>query len=249
MNRDPVLFRVDGANGCGWERLNRCLTIAAALQRRRRPTFFLSKLEPASLPFAIKRGGNEWLEADEPAGTENDLVETIQEIRRRRPAAVVVDAERVAADYLAELAQTGVLIVSLDHLANIRFPSHLVINPLLEPGRDAYDFFPDTQLLLGRRYAIVRPEIRRVRQLRSQDPSQPFRTVIAIGEASLPQTSSHLAKLLLPVARLSRIDFVARPIGPEAPKLQTLVAAHPDRLDFVREPGEVSARLARCHFA
>ena len=57
MNRDPILFRVDGTTATGLERLARCLTLAAALQRRRRPTYFLSQLEPASLALAIKRAG------------------------------------------------------------------------------------------------------------------------------------------------------------------------------------------------
>src|SRR5581483_11142023 len=66
MNRDPVLFRVDGTVRTGWERLARCLTFAAALQRRRRPVYFLSQLEPGALGLNVKRAGNEWLDADSP---------------------------------------------------------------------------------------------------------------------------------------------------------------------------------------
>ena len=82
MNRDPILFRVDGTTATGLERLARCLTLAAALQRRRRPTYFLSQLEPASLALAIKRAGNDWLEPDGTAGSVDDVEETIQEVRR-----------------------------------------------------------------------------------------------------------------------------------------------------------------------
>src|SRR6516165_9415409 len=107
MNRDPILFRVDGTSRYGWERLARCQALAAALQRRRRPTYFLSQLEPASLALSLKRVGNEWLEADGSAGTPEDLSETLQEIRRIRPAAVVVDAPDVDEDYLSELRASG----------------------------------------------------------------------------------------------------------------------------------------------
>src|SRR2546427_7836526 len=67
MNRDPILFRVDGTTRTGWERLARCLALAAALQRRRRPTYFLSQVEPRALALSIKRAGNEWLHADSSA--------------------------------------------------------------------------------------------------------------------------------------------------------------------------------------
>jgi spore coat polysaccharide biosynthesis predicted glycosyltransferase SpsG len=157
MNRASILFRVDGTSQQGWERLSRCLTFASALQRRRRPTYFLSQLEPRSLGLAIKRAGNHWLEADGLAGTEEDLAETIQEVRRLQPAAVIVDAAEATEEYLAQLAGTGTLIVSLDHLAQIRFPSTVIINPLLGPRREAFEFYPGTQLLLGSRFTLVRP--------------------------------------------------------------------------------------------
>ncbi|HBI44748.1 MAG TPA: polysaccharide biosynthesis protein, partial [Planctomycetales bacterium] len=67
MSRSPVLFRVDASPRVGWENLSRCLVLAAALQRRRRPAFFLSQLEPGSLGLTVKRGGNEWIDADAPA--------------------------------------------------------------------------------------------------------------------------------------------------------------------------------------
>src|SRR5260370_662103 len=82
------------------------------------------------------------------AGTSEDAAETIQEIRRIKPAAVIVDAANATQPYLTELGATGCLVVSIDHLASARFPSQLVINPLLAPGRDAYEFCPGTQLLL-----------------------------------------------------------------------------------------------------
>src|SRR5687768_8063271 len=103
MNRDPILFRVDGTPRTGWERLYRCLTFAAALQRRRRPTYFLAQLEPPALAFAIKRGGNDWLGAGHPTGTLEDLEELLQQVHRLRPAAVVIDAPDVREHYLKEL--------------------------------------------------------------------------------------------------------------------------------------------------
>jgi spore coat polysaccharide biosynthesis predicted glycosyltransferase SpsG len=253
MNRDPVLFRVDGTTQTGWERLNRCLTYALALQRRRRPTFFLSQLEPASLAINLKRVGNEWLEADGPAGTEDDLSETIQEIRRLRPAAVVVDAPEVTEDYLNELVSTGVLVLSIDSLANIRFPSAVVINPLLGPGRESYEFTPGTQLLLGPRYALVRPEVRRVRPIRAQEPAQPsattYRALVALGDDDPNRQTCKLVQQLLCISKLEKIDVVARAHHPEFEALQALAAANTPRLEIASEPAEITSRIARCHFA
>jgi spore coat polysaccharide biosynthesis predicted glycosyltransferase SpsG len=248
MNRDPILFRVDGTARTGWDNLSRCLVLAAALQRRRRPTYFLSRLEPASLALPIKRAGNDWLEADSPAGSADDLPEMIQEVRRLRPAAVIVDSPEANEEYLAALTRAGTMVVSLDNHAGVHFPSRLVINPLLGPGREGYAFERGTQLLLGPRYAMIRSEIRRVRPLRAQEPPQPFRALVALGDDPNNQ-SGDLAKLLLNCPRVNRVDVAVRPQHPDLAALQALAASCPERLEIATEPAEVTARLVRCHFA
>src|SRR5262245_11774959 len=248
MNRDPILIRVDGTARLGWEHLARCLTLAAALQRRRRPTYFLAQLEPGSPALAIRPGGNEWLDADAPAGTAEDLAEVIQEVRRLKPAAVVVDSPAVTSEYLAEVRAAGPMVVSLDSLASIHFPSKLIINPLLGPTKEDYEYDGGTQLLLGARYALVRSEIRRVRPLRSQEPPQPFRALVALGD-DLNNQSGEYAKLLLNAPRISRVDVVVRPVHPHLEELKALAASAPEKLEVVHEAPDVSSRLARCHFA
>jgi spore coat polysaccharide biosynthesis predicted glycosyltransferase SpsG len=249
MNRDPILFRVDGTPRTGWERLYRCLTFAAALQRRRRPTYFLAQLEPAALAFAIKRGSNDWLGAAHPVGSPEDLEETLQQVRRLRPAAVVVDAAGAHEPYLKEVRAAGPLVVSLDHTASARFPSRLVINPLLGPGREAYQHETGTQLLLGTRYALVRPEVRRARPLRAQEPPQPFRIMVALGDDDPNQQTADLSKLLMNCPRVGRVDAVVRPHHPALEQLQEMAEACPGRFEVATEPAEVTARLSRCHLA
>jgi spore coat polysaccharide biosynthesis predicted glycosyltransferase SpsG len=248
MNRDPILFRVDGTPRLGWENLSRCLTLAAALQRRRRPTYFLSRLDPGSLGLGIKRAGNDWLDTENPVGTGDDLEESIQEVRRLHPAAVIVDAPEVNEDYLQALRATGTLVVSLDNQASIRFPSRLIINPLLGPDKETYEFVPGTQLLLGPRYALVRSEVRRVRPLRSQEPPQPFRALVALGDDPNNQCGD-LAKLLLNAPKVGRVDIAVRPQHPGLNDLQLLAAQCPERLEVVTETADITARIARCHFA
>jgi spore coat polysaccharide biosynthesis predicted glycosyltransferase SpsG len=249
MTRAPILFRVDAGPRQGWEHLSRCLVLAAAMQRRRRPAYFLSQLEPGSLGLAVKRAGNDWLDADSPAGAPEDLEETVQEVRRLRPAAVVVDAPEVSESYLEALRNTGAVVVSIDSLAHVRFPSRLIVNPLLGPGRESYEFTPGTQVLLGARYALVRPEIRRQRPVRAQEPAQPFRAIVALGDDDPHGQAGELAKLLLNCPKVSRVDVLVRPYHRDLEALQALAAACPERLEVVSEPGEVPLRVARCHFA
>ena len=249
MTRAPVLFRVDAGPRPGYEHLSRCLVLAAALQRRRRPAYFLSRLDPGSLGLMVKRGGNEWLDADAPVGAPDDLEETLQEIRRIRPAAVIVDSPDATEEHLHQLQRTGVMVVSLDSLANTTFPSRLIINPLLAPGREAYEFAQGTQVLLGARFALVRPEIRRARPIRAQEPAQPFRVLVALGDDDPNNQAGELAKALLNFPKVGRVDVVVRPYHHNIDGLKALAEQCPERLEVVCEPGEVPQRVVRAHFA
>jgi spore coat polysaccharide biosynthesis predicted glycosyltransferase SpsG len=249
MTRAPVLFRVDAGPTLGWEHVCRCLVFAAALQRRRRPAYFLSQIDPPALSTTIKRGGNEWLPAEAPAGSSEDLVETIKEIRRLQPQAVVVDTPSVSEPYLQEVRATGTTVVSMDSLASTAFPSQLIINPLLGPTREGYTHRRGAQLLLGARYALVRPEIRRVRPLRAQEPAQPFRVLVALGDDDLHNQAGELAKTLLNIPRVGRVDILVRPHHPELEALKALAADCPDRLEVASEGNEVPLRISRSHLA
>jgi spore coat polysaccharide biosynthesis predicted glycosyltransferase SpsG len=249
MNRDPILFRVDATAKSGWERMNRCLTFAAALQRRRRPTYFLSQLEAPHLEAVIKRGGSDWLDTDQSPGTDADLRKLTQQLRRIRPAAVIVDSAQVRPKYLAELLSCGVVVVSIDDVAAFRSPVQLVINPKLSPGVESYDFQGDTQLLSGRRYALVRPEVRRMRPSRAQEPAQPFRVLVATGEDDSPSKVIEVIHTLLAISRIARIDVLARPSGVDWSALHELMNVSPERLGMAREPAEISARVSRGHVA
>src|SRR5437899_8247239 len=107
MSRDPIIIRVDATQESGYERLARSLTLAAAVQRRRRPVYFLSQLEPNGLAMSIKRGGNHWIAADHPACSSDDAGQMLREVARLHPAAVIIDDAEVNHDYLAELSSTG----------------------------------------------------------------------------------------------------------------------------------------------
>src|SRR6478736_4243372 len=117
--RGPILFRCDGTSDRGWEPLYHCLSLAAALQRRRRGTHFFSYLDPLSLATVINRANNDWTPAEQPLGSPGDLEATLAQIRRHNTAAVVVAGQGMTPEYLAALKETGVLVVAFDSTAGI----------------------------------------------------------------------------------------------------------------------------------
>jgi UDP-2,4-diacetamido-2,4,6-trideoxy-beta-L-altropyranose hydrolase len=248
MTRNCVLFRVDGVKAQGWEAFSRCLTFAYALQRRRRPCHFLSRLEPATLSALVKRGENQWLQAESAVGSGDDLEELTREVRRLRPSAVIVDDPNCSPEYLAEIIALGPLVMCFDSEASYRFPSQMVVHPLLNKAVSDYDVCPGTQVLAGQRYAVVRPGIRRIRQIRGQEPPEPFRAVISMGD-DRHNLTARIVKALLPVKALTRLDILARHGHPKLKQWQDLAETHKGRVTVATETLDQSRRISRCHLA
>jgi spore coat polysaccharide biosynthesis predicted glycosyltransferase SpsG len=249
MDRSPILFRCDANADRGWESFYQCLTYAAALQRRRRPAYFLGLIEPFPLLSQIVRGGNDYLTAGHPVGTAEDCDETIREVRRLGAAAVIINAHGVQEEYLRELSSTGTTVVVIDSEAKVRFPNRLVINPMIGRPLGTYQWEPGTQLLLGRKYAIVRSVFRRQRALRSADPQGSHRGIIAFGEDDFAGQSLQRAQELLAASRVEKLSVLVRSHHDQLDQLRKLAEKNKGRMEVLTEPSELGTRLPRAHFA
>src|SRR5947208_15227980 len=109
--RGPILFRCDGTGERGWEPLYQCLSLAAALQRRRRGTHFFSYLDPLSLAHCISRGNNDWHPAEIPMGESGDLNGTLAQVRRLNASAVVLYGDGVTPEYIQAIKAAGALVI------------------------------------------------------------------------------------------------------------------------------------------
>ncbi len=249
VKRGPILFRCDGTPELGWEPLYQCLSLAAALQRRRRGTHFLSYLEPLSLAQTIHRANNEWAPAESPVGGPGDLKATLREVRRLNAAAVVVAGSGVPEEYMRELARTGAAVLAIDTEAGRTFPCPIVVNPLLAPGMKAYRFERGTQLLLGRKFALVRGVFRRQRTIRATEQPGPFRALVAFGDDDPADQTLVRTQQLLEMPKVDKVSIACRTHHPRYHELRDFAGESGGRVEMVTEPKELMTRLVRAHFA
>jgi spore coat polysaccharide biosynthesis predicted glycosyltransferase SpsG len=247
--RGPVLFRCDGTPERGWEPLYQCLSLAAALQRRRRGTHFFCYLDPLSLAVGINRANNEWGAAEQQLGTDGDLEATIAQVRKLSAAAVVVAGQGATPDYLAALKETGALVVVFDSTAGMTFPADLVVNPLLAPAKKAYRQAPGCQRLLGHRFALCRGVFRRQRTIRATEPPAPFRALVALGDDDPAGEALTRTRQLMEMEKVSKVSVAVRTHHPRYEELCELAEASKGVVEVVTEAKELMTRLVRVHFA
>jgi len=249
VKRGPILFRCDATPDRGWESFYQCLSFAAALQRRRRGTHFHSYLEPLSLAHVISRGNNDWVPAEVPLGGPGDLAATVKEVRRLGAAAVVVAGDGVTDGYLRELRTTGALVIAVDPDAGTRVPADLVLNPTLAPAKKAYRLDPGSQLLAGRKFALVRGVFRRQRTIRATEQPAPFRALVAFGDDDAGDQTLLRTRELLDIERVEKVSIVTRYHHPRYDDLKDFAADSGGRVEVITEPKELMTRLVRGHFA
>jgi len=247
--RGPILFRCDGTFEKGWEPLYQCLSLAAAFQRRRRGTHFSSYLDPLSLATVINRGNNDWHPAEQQLGSPGDLEATLAQVRRLNAAAVVVAGEGMSADYLAEIRDTGTLVIAFDSTAGITFPVDVLVNPLLAPGRKAFRMTPGTQLLAGHKFALCRGLFRRQRTIRATEQPGPFRALVAFGDDDLQEQTLERTQQLVDIPAVAKISIACRTHNPRYDDIKEFAAASGSKVEVVTESKELMTRLVRSHFA
>jgi spore coat polysaccharide biosynthesis predicted glycosyltransferase SpsG len=243
------MFRCDGTRERGWEPLYQCLSLAAALQRRRRGTQFFSYLDPLSLATVINRGNNDWAPAEQPLGSRGDLEATLAQIRKHNPAAIVVAGEGMTPDYLAALKETGTLVMAFDSTAAMEFPCDLVVNPLLAPGRKPYRVAPGCQRLLGTRFALCRGVFRRQRTIRATEPPAPYRALVAMGDDDAAGDAFTRTRQLLDTGKVAKVSVAVRTHHPRYDELLDLADGSRGAVEVLTETKELMTRLVRVHFA
>ena len=247
--RGPILFRCDGTSVGGWEPLYQSLSLAAALQRRRRGTHFFSYLDPLSLATGINRANNDWAPAEHRLGSPGDLEATLAQARKLNAAAIVVAGEGMTPDYLTALKETGALVVAFDSAASMNFPCDVVVNPFLFPGKKAYRVGPGGQRLLGHRFALCRGVFRRQRTIRAMEPPAPFRALVAVGDDDKLGESLTRTRQLLEGGKVQKVSVAVRTHDPNYDALLEMADASNGTVEVVTESKELMTRLVRVHFA
>ena len=248
MDRSPILFRCDANAERGWEAFYQCLTYAAALQRRRRPAYFLGRIEPFPLLSQIVRGGNDYLSAGFPVGTAEDCDETIREVRRLNAAAVIVNAPGVQEEYLRELSSTGTTVVVIDSESASSISQSAGDQPAHRPAAQ------HLQVGAGRPDAVG-PEVRDrtlgvsppVRSA-DADPQGSHRGIIAFGEDDFAGQSLQRAQELLAASRVEKLSVLVRSHHHQLEQLRKVAEKNKGRLEVLTEPSELGTRLPRADF-
>ncbi|HEX7809074.1 MAG TPA: UDP-2,4-diacetamido-2,4,6-trideoxy-beta-L-altropyranose hydrolase [Thermoanaerobaculia bacterium] len=207
----------EGGSSVGLGHIRRCLTLAAALRKHGVDVAF--RVAGGEAAEAVAR------DAGFAAESYGDLA-SVDEMAALDADAVLIDSYRATTDVFRACRATT---IAMDDLADRALPVDMVINTTIGASRLAYD--TRGVLLLGPRYALLRPEFEDVPPRAIRERIE--RVMITLGGSDHGTLASDIVRSCIDALPDATIDVV---IGPFF-----------ERLDLLRAFGERVVLLERPH--
>ncbi len=197
MIRNNVVFRCDGAPHIGLGHVMRCLSLADGLRREGFAHItFMSKDYDERILSKIREYGFEVETIPHRADPDEDLSRLIEIARRSDSPVVITDSYDIDAHYLKKLKEERVILVSIDDLAQIHFPSDVVLNQNIYALEMNYSAESYTKLLLGQKYALLRREFLERRSARRMVEKKGGSVLVTMGGGDQDNQTLRVAEAL-----------------------------------------------------
>lgn len=190
----PLLLRADASFGCGTGHVMRLIALAEAWREAEKsknksaePILLLGCVSISRLRQRITDAGiGLWdLLASYPDSRDLDALTNLAEVVQ--PAWIVLDGYHFDPDYQTAVRALGIPLLVLDDMAHHgQYHANLLLNQNVGAEELHYTIDSDTQLLLGPRYCMIRPELQAARTVvehRKDVDSQTRRLLVTMGGA------------------------------------------------------------------
>lgn len=153
-----IAIRADGGSKIGLGHIQRCLALSSQLQKRGMEIHFITKRNSV-VKEKIEQGGFEVVELERNLNLEEDLKYITEILESNEIGVLITDSYEFDEKYLIEVKKSVELLVSIDDLAEIAFPSDIVINQNIYAKELNYPSLTGkTKFLLGPQYTLLREE-------------------------------------------------------------------------------------------
>lgn len=193
-----LAIRVDASTEIGTGHAMRCLSLAHAWSRRGGQVRFLCNQLPEALLERIQEHGHpvKWIKAD--TGTERDATETQDALEGLPVDWVVVDGYAFRDRFVRTLQQAGHNVAYIDDIVHLgRYSADLVVNQNLHASPEDFGKTGNgTRLLLGPRFALLRPEFQTFSDWERHPEGQAERILLTLGGSDPDNVTGRVLDLL-----------------------------------------------------
>jgi len=248
MTPGLLLIRADASADIGTGHVMRCLALAQAWQDAGGPVLFLAALIPSQLAARLQRENVAFIQLNAARGSAEDAAETTRIAQERGAAWVVLDGYSFDAAYAAVLRSAGLRLLAIDDMAHLdRYPVDVLLNQNLSADAALYagKVGPETALLLGPRYSVLRREFRLATPRTPRSGRSNLRVLVSFGGGDAENfTSTVLRNLAASNQRALEVVALAGAANPHVSGLKQLAGTLPFHCELRVNESNVASVMA-----
>ena len=184
MNKN-LIIRADATYRIGTGHVMRCIALGQAWQDSGGKVVFISHCESDALWKRIAAVGIEFISLDKPHPDHFDSKFTIDTLRTQNSELkpwVVVDGYHFDPAYQKAVRSAGFHLLVIDDMAHWpEYHADIILNQNLGAEKLKYNCGPDTTLLLGPRYALLRQEFMAWHDWQREIPEVAHKVLVTMG--------------------------------------------------------------------
>ncbi|MEO0082217.1 MAG: UDP-2,4-diacetamido-2,4,6-trideoxy-beta-L-altropyranose hydrolase [candidate division WOR-3 bacterium] len=245
------MIRADAGSRMGTGHVMRCLALAQAWRKRGGDVIFFGRIVSPGLRKRIRDEGCRLISLPAVHPDPEDWPATARLIRRYTPEWLVLDGYHFDPEYQQKARIAGVRVLVVDDTAHwSEYHAHVLLNQNMGAERLCYECDPDTRLLLGPRYALLRTEFLKWRCWQHEMPPDARRVLVTMGGSDPDNVTLKVIRALrrIPVKGLEVVVMVGagnmyrRTLEAE---VRRLVASKQDlRIRLEQQPENVTELMA-----
>lgn len=250
------IVRADGNAHLGMGHMVRCLTLADELKRQGARILVMTRDADGPVRTMIDRQGYEVVGIPPAASLTEDLHRLCTVIARMQFAGeaaplVTLDGYAFSADYQRGVLGTGAILMYVDDVACGPQVAHLVLNQNSWAHPRYYqDLAAHSRLLLGSRYALVRPEFSEAaRRWSRAHAALTGQVLVTFGGGDEANVTGQVAKWLAKLEMRARFVLLVGPGYPHLRELRAWVQERPERFTLASAPEDVASLMAQADIA
>jgi UDP-2,4-diacetamido-2,4,6-trideoxy-beta-L-altropyranose hydrolase len=198
MKLGTIIIRADASVEIGTGHVMRCLALAQARQDAGGTAIFALASSTPSLLARLSAEQFEYVCIPADAGSSQDAERTVELSRSHGADWIVLDGYAFAPEYQCQIKAGDAKLLCIDDNAEAgEFHAHCVLNQNLHAREEMYSKRePETRLLLGSRFAMLRREFKQWRDWHREIPLVARRLLVVMGGSDPQDLSSRALRAL-----------------------------------------------------
>ncbi len=224
----PLIIRADANTKTGTGHVMRCLALAQAWQEAGGDVYFLTAFKLPAIETRLTDEGFKVILLDVEPGSRTDAEQTANIAHRLGGDWLVVDGYHFGADYQKIIKDNKLKLLFIDDYGHAgHYYADIVLNQNIYAAETLYtNREPDTRLLLGAKYVLLRREFWRLRGWQREIPTAARKILVTLGGGDPDNVTLKVIRALQHVA-LDNLEVVVV-VGGSNPHLASLRSAVED---------------------